>query len=50
MDDWPHEEADDPGFADRRNFYKFERWSRDRRRNFFRRYVWFRTDNSDQCR
>jgi len=27
-DDWSHEETDDPGFADRRNFYKVEEWSR----------------------
>ena len=28
-DDWPHEETDDPLCADRRNFYKVEKWSRD---------------------
>jgi hypothetical protein len=28
-DDWSHEETDDPLHADRRNFYKVERWSRD---------------------
>jgi hypothetical protein len=27
--DWSHEETDDPLYADRRNFYKVERWSRD---------------------
>jgi len=27
-----HEETDDPGFADRRNFYKVEKWSRDGQR------------------
>jgi hypothetical protein len=27
--DWPDQETDDPHYADRRNFYKFERWSRD---------------------
>jgi hypothetical protein len=31
-DDWSHEETDDPGFADRRNFYKVEKWSRDGQR------------------
>ena len=31
-DPWSHEETDDPGFADRRNFYKVERWSRDGQR------------------
>jgi hypothetical protein len=31
-DDWSHEETDDPLYADRRNFYKVERWSRDGRR------------------
>jgi hypothetical protein len=30
--DWPHEEADDPSYADRRNFYKVEKWSRDGQR------------------
>jgi hypothetical protein len=25
--DWSHEEAEDPLHADRRNFYKVERWS-----------------------
>ena len=25
--DWPHEETDDPHHADRRNFYKVEKWS-----------------------
>jgi hypothetical protein len=29
--DWSHEETDDPLYADRRNFYKVEKWSRDRR-------------------
>ena len=28
-DHWSHEETDDPLYADRRNFYKVERWSRD---------------------
>jgi hypothetical protein len=28
-DDWSHEETDDPGFADRRSFYKVEKWSSD---------------------
>jgi hypothetical protein len=27
-DDWSHEETDDPRYADRRNFYKVEKWSR----------------------
>jgi hypothetical protein len=27
--DWAIEEADDPLYADRRNFYKVEKWSRD---------------------
>ena len=31
-DDCFHEEIDDPGFADRRNFYKVEKWSRDGQR------------------
>jgi hypothetical protein len=26
---WSDEETDDPHFADRRNFYKVEKWSRD---------------------
>ena len=26
--DWSHEETDDPLYADRRNFYKGEKWSR----------------------
>ena len=28
-DNWSHEETDDPLYADRRNFYKVEKWSRD---------------------
>ena len=28
-DTWSHEETDDPLHADRRNFYKVEKWSRD---------------------
>jgi hypothetical protein len=28
-DDWSHEETGDPFHADRRNFYKVEKWSRD---------------------
>jgi hypothetical protein len=28
--DWSHEETDDPLHADRRNFYKVEKWSRQR--------------------
>ena len=28
-DDWSPEETDDPLHADRRNFYKVEKWSRD---------------------
>ena len=31
-DDWSHEEADDPLYADQRNFYKVEKWSRDGQR------------------
>ena len=31
-DDWSAEETDDPLHADRRNFYKVEKWSRDRQR------------------
>ena len=31
-DHWSHEETDDPLYADRRNFYKVEKWSRDGRR------------------
>jgi hypothetical protein len=29
MNDWSDEETDDPLYADRRNFYKVEKWSRD---------------------
>ncbi len=29
MSDWTDEETDDPHYADRRNFYKVEKWSRD---------------------
>ena len=29
MSDWSDEETDDPVYADRRNFYKVEKWSRD---------------------
>jgi hypothetical protein len=29
MTDWSDEETDDPLYADRRNFYKVEKWSRD---------------------
>jgi hypothetical protein len=29
MSDWSDEETDDPTYADRRNFYKVEKWSRD---------------------
>jgi hypothetical protein len=29
MNDWSDEETDDPTYADRRNFYKVEKWSRD---------------------
>jgi hypothetical protein len=29
MEDWSNEETDDPQYADRRNFYKVEKWSRD---------------------
>jgi hypothetical protein len=28
-DDWSDEETDDPHYADRRNFYKVEKWSRE---------------------
>jgi hypothetical protein len=28
-DDWSSEETDDPLYADRRNFYKVEKWSKD---------------------
>jgi hypothetical protein len=31
-DEWTYEEADDPLYADRRNFYKVEKWSRDGQR------------------
>jgi hypothetical protein len=27
-DNWSHEETDDPLYADRRGFYKVEKWSR----------------------
>jgi len=29
MNDWSDEETDDPRYADRRNFYKVEKWSGD---------------------
>ena len=29
MNDWSDEETDDPLYADQRNFYKVEKWSRD---------------------
>ena len=29
MTDWSDEETGDPLYADRRNFYKVEKWSRD---------------------
>ena len=29
MPGWSDEETDDPLYADRRNFYKVEKWSRD---------------------
>jgi hypothetical protein len=29
MPDWSDEQTDDPTHADRRNFYKVEKWSRD---------------------
>jgi hypothetical protein len=29
MTDWSDEETDNPVYADRRNFYKVEKWSRD---------------------
>jgi hypothetical protein len=29
MSSWSDEETDDPHYADRRNFYKVEKWSRD---------------------
>jgi hypothetical protein len=31
-DNWSHEETDDPLYADRRKFYKVEKWSRDGQR------------------
>ena len=31
-DNWSHKETDDPLYADRRNFYKVERWSRNGQR------------------
>jgi hypothetical protein len=30
--DWSHEETDNPHYADQRNFYKVEKWSRDGQR------------------
>jgi hypothetical protein len=27
-DNWSHEETDDPLYADRRGFYKVEKWNR----------------------
>jgi hypothetical protein len=32
MSDWSDEETNDPIHADRRNFYKVEKWSRDGQR------------------
>jgi hypothetical protein len=32
MADWANEETGDPLYADRRNFYKLEKWSRDGQR------------------
>ncbi len=32
MSNWSDEEIDDPHYADRRNFYKVEKWSRDGKR------------------
>jgi hypothetical protein len=32
FDDWSHEETDDSFCADRRNFYKVEKWNRDGQR------------------
>jgi hypothetical protein len=32
MMNWSPEETDDPLYADRRNFYKVEKWSRVRQR------------------
>jgi hypothetical protein len=32
MSDWSDEETDDPIRADRRNFYKVEKWSQDGQR------------------
>jgi hypothetical protein len=29
MNDWPLEETDNPLYADDRNFYKVEKWTRD---------------------
>jgi hypothetical protein len=29
VNNWSDEETDDPHYADRRNFYKVEKWSRD---------------------
>ena len=31
-DNWSYEETDDPLYADRRSFYKVEKWSRDGQR------------------
>jgi hypothetical protein len=31
-DDWSDEETDDPLYADQRNFYKVEKWSKDGQR------------------
>jgi hypothetical protein len=30
-DNWSHEEINDPLYADRRNFYRVEKWGRDGR-------------------
>ena len=32
IEDWSHEETDDPLYADRCNFYKVDKWSRDGQR------------------
>jgi hypothetical protein len=40
MSDWSDEETDDPTHADRRNFYKVEKWSRDGQRAVELSFAW----------
>jgi hypothetical protein len=47
-DDWPAEETDDQLYADRRNFYKIEKWSKDGQR--IENCCRTRTNRSRQCK